>query len=66
MSVLFGYAESGNEVAEGVASLELVLVTLELIEVAAAATELAAAAEESEELSGLEHGSGVFRSYETR
>ena len=53
MSVLFGYAESGNEVAEGVASLELLaLITLEFIEVA-----VAAAAEESEELSGLAHGS---------
>lgn len=52
MSVLFGYAESGNEVAEGLASLELALITLELIEVA-----VAAAAEESEELSGLAHGS---------
>lgn len=43
ISVLFGYAELGNEVAEGVASLELALITLELIEV--------------EELSGLARGS---------
>ena len=64
-SVLFGYAELGNDVADGVAPSELELIELELVEAATAATEVAAAVEESEELSELlAQGLGAFGSYE--
>ena len=56
MSVMFGYAELANEVTEGVASFELVLVGIELVELAAAVNEVAAAVDELEESSRLVHG----------
>ena len=64
MFVLFGYAELENEVTEGVASLELVLVGVELVEVAAAVDEVAAAADKLEESPKLAHGLEAFKSYE--